>query len=93
MPRVRFRFYLTAREVIGSKEVEVEPPGPTLGEALAALRERLGEKSRVVFDGDGSLKAHYTLIMDGEVIRLPRGLSREIPDGAVIDVLPPVGGG
>ncbi len=91
--KVRFRFYLTAREAIGSRELEVTVPGGTLGDALEALRARLGPKASVLFDGTGNLKSHYSVLIDGNLIRLPQGLSMKLKSGLVIDLLPPVGGG
>ncbi len=94
MGRVRFRFYLTAREIIGSREVEVDGGSPPrLGAALEALRSRLGPKAGAVFDDGGKVREHLTLVMDGRVLRLPQSLDEELPEGSVIDVLPPVGGG
>jgi len=91
--KVKFRFYLTAREIIGSRELEVTVPSGTLGEALETLRARLGPKASVLFDGDGNLKSHYSVLINGDLIRLPQGLNTKLKSGIVIDLLPPVGGG
>ncbi len=91
--RVRFRFYLTAREVIGSRELEVEVPGDTLADAIQELRGRLGGKASVLFDGDGNLKSHYSILIEGNLIRPHQWGEVKLRRGMVIDVIPPVGGG
>ena len=91
--RVRFRFYLTAREVIGSRELDVEVPGDTLADAIRELRGRLGAKASVLFDGDGNLKSHYSILIDGNLIRPHQWGEVKLRRGMVIDVIPPVGGG
>jgi MoaD family protein len=87
---VKFKFYLTAREVIGSKELLIQIDEMKLSKAMELLRERLGDKASVIFNSDGSLKSHYTVIVNGKVAR---SMDLELSDGSEIQLLPPVGGG
>jgi len=91
--RVKFRFYLTAREVIGSRELEIEVPGGTLAEVIRELRGRLGSKASILFDGDGDLKGHYSILIECSLIRPHQWAEVRLERGTVIDVIPPVGGG
>jgi len=87
---VKFKFHLTAREVIGSKELVLQVDEMRLSRAMELLRKKLGEKASVIFDGDGSLKPYYTVIVNGKVAR---SMDLELPEGSEIQLLPPVGGG
>ncbi|MGB9631138.1 MAG: MoaD family protein [Candidatus Methanodesulfokora sp.] len=87
---VKFRFYLTAREVIGSKELLLQVDEMKLNRAMELLRKKLGEKASVIFDSDGNLKPYYTVLVNGKVAR---SMEIELSDGSEIQLLPPVGGG
>jgi molybdopterin converting factor small subunit len=79
---VTFRLFAAARAAAGRAEVQV-PAGPiadTVAALLAQGPPRLGEVVSI-----------SSLVCDGR--RLDPGSTEPLPDGAVVDVLPPFAGG
>jgi sulfur-carrier protein len=76
------RWYAAAAEAAGRAEESVEP-GP-VRELLAAAAERHGERLARVL-------AVCSVLVDGE--RVDRDSAALLPEGAVLDVLPPFAGG
>jgi molybdopterin converting factor small subunit len=79
---VRVRMFAALREAAGEGETTVDPaPLPVV---LDALRARYGEPFT-------SRLALCSILLDGSSV--PRGDPRDVPDGAELALLPPVGGG
>jgi sulfur-carrier protein len=77
---VRVRLFAALREAAGAAEVEV--PAGRLGEILAGLEERYGERF-------ASVLSYASVLVDGG-----RGdPASEVPEGAEIALLPPFSGG
>jgi molybdopterin converting factor small subunit len=77
---VRVRLFAALREAAGAAEVEV--PAGRLGEILASLEERYGERF-------ASVLGYASVLVDGS-----RGdPASEVPEGAEIALLPPFSGG
>jgi molybdopterin synthase sulfur carrier subunit len=77
---VRVRLFAALREAAGAAEVEV--PAGRLGEILAGLEGRFGERFANVL-------GYASVLVDGG-----RGdPAAEVPDGAEIALLPPFSGG
>ncbi|RBY75726.1 molybdopterin synthase sulfur carrier subunit [Geodermatophilus sp. TF02-6] len=77
----------------GSRHLEVDPGGGTLGDlldALAAVHPRLDRRIR---DEAGALRRFVNVYVDGDDVRHAGGLGTVVPDGAVVQVLPSVAGG
>ena len=78
MPRLRL--FAAAREAAGTAVDEL--PGATVGEVLAAARQRYGDRFAEVLDAS-------RVWVDGE----PAEAGDPVPEGAEVAVLPPVSGG
>ena len=77
---VRVRLFAALREAAGTAEVEVPPA--RLGEILADLEERYGERFATVL-------GYASVLVDGD-----RGdPAAQVPDGTEIALLPPFSGG
>jgi len=75
------RFWAGAQAAAGHAEEIVE--AETLGELLASLQIR-SDLNRVL--------AASSLLVDGTAVR-PQDADRTLPQGAIVDVLPPFAGG
>ena len=77
----------------GSRHVDVDPPGGTLGDlldALAAAHPLLGRRIR---DETGRVRRFVNVYVDGDDVRFAQGLATQVRDGAEVQVLPSVAGG
>jgi molybdopterin converting factor small subunit len=77
----------------GARRLDVEVPGATVAallDALAAAHPLLGRRLR---DETGALRRFVNVYVDGEDVRWDGGLAADVPDGAVVQVLPSVAGG
>jgi MoaD family protein len=80
MTMIRVRLFAALRELAGASEVEAE--GATVGDVIAALSERYGERfAKVARAG--------SVVVDGERVRSDRALA----GGDEVALLPPVSGG
>jgi molybdopterin converting factor small subunit len=82
MSEVTLRYWAAAKEAAGIAEERVR--AASLAEALAAARERHGARLAAVLDV-------ASLLVDG--VRARPDDARDLPDGAVVEVLPPFAGG
>ena len=77
----------------GGREVRVEVPGQTVGDALRALGERHpGVVSRVL-DEQGAVRRHVNVFIGERSIRDAAGLATPLQDGCSISLLAAVSGG
>lgn len=80
MTTVRVRLFAALRELAGASEVEAS--GVTVGDLVASLSERYGERfAKVARAG--------SVVVDGERVPADRALA----DGDEVALLPPVSGG
>lgn len=79
---VRIRFWAGAREVAGAAEQSLSPG--RLADVLAALRQEHGTRME-------QLLAVSVLLLDGA--QIARDDDVDVPDGALLEVLPPYAGG
>ena len=77
----------------GSRHVDVDPPGGTLGDLLDALATAHPLLGRRIRDETGALRRFVNVYVDGDDARFEGGLAMEVKDGAVVQVLPSVAGG
>jgi len=76
------KLYATLRREAGAAEVEAD--AATAGELLDALAARHGP----LFRAEGSI-----LLVDGVNVQLLQGDDTPLPEGARIELFPPLGGG
>ena len=77
----------------GSRHVDVDPPGGTLGDLLDALTAEHPLLGRRIRDETGALRRFVNVYVDGDDVRFEQGLATRVEDGAVVQVLPSVAGG
>ena len=77
----------------GQKHLAVEVSGGTLGDLLDDLAARHPLLGRRIRDEQGQLRRFVNVYVDGDDVRFENGLKTELPDGAVVQVLPSVAGG
>jgi len=77
----------------GAREVRLEVPGATVGDALRVLAERHPGISSRVLDEQGSVRRHVNVFIGDLSIRDTGGLSTPLHDGSTISLLAAVSGG
>ena len=75
----------------GQSEVSVE--AGTVGEALAALDAAHPGFTERITDESGALRRFVNVFVSDEDVRFLNGLDTEVPDGAVVAIVPAVAGG
>ena len=77
----------------GAREVRLDVPGRTVGDALRALAERHPGVCSRVLDEQGSVRRHVNVFVGDLSIRESGGLATELRDGCSISLLAAVSGG
>ncbi|MFC5973057.1 ubiquitin-like small modifier protein 1 [Halomarina salina] len=87
---VDFEFYATLRDAVGERTLtrDVES-GTTVAESLRTLGEEFPSLRSLLFDGDGRLRPHVSVLVDGERVEGDRRLS----GGETVGAAPAVAGG
>jgi MoaD family protein len=86
--------YLTFRDLVGKRQVEIEP-----GATLAALLERLsadlgGKFTSRVFDAEGNLRRQVAVLVNGRHhTHTEEGLGLCLHPGDEVAIFPPIAGG
>lgn len=94
--RVTLHTILGLKEVIGQRRTEIElPPGSTVEDFLAIIKERWGEGlAGRLFDAESGAVLRYVRIMvNGQTIRFLQGLETPLSEGDEVLILPLVSGG
>ncbi len=90
MPTIRIPTQLRTLTA-GAGEVEV--PGATVGEALAALDTAHPGFAERLFDGDGKLRRFVNVFVADEDIRFLSGTDTPVDDTTTLSIIPAVAGG
>ncbi len=95
---VKVRFFTTLRETVGKREETLTfPDGEkvTVDLVLKTLSAKYGKPfTEYVYDGKtGQPKNFLQFLINGTSTSTLKGLETELKDGAVLAILPPVGGG
>ena len=77
----------------GARRLDLEAPGPTLGDVLDALATAHPMLARRIRDETGAVRRFVNVYVDGDDVRFDGGLATAVRDGAVVHVLPSVAGG
>ena len=77
----------------GSKHLQLQPAGETLGDLLDALAVEHPLLGRRIRDETGRVRRFVNVYVDGDDIRFEQGLATVVRDGGVVQVLPSVAGG
>lgn len=90
MPTIRIPTQLRTLTA-GAGEVEV--PGATVGEALAALDSAHPGFAERLFDGDGKLRRFVNVFVADEDIRFLAGTDTPVDHSTTLSIIPAVAGG
>jgi MoaD family protein len=77
----------------GSRHLDVEVAGSTVGDLLDRLADVHPMLARRIRDETGTVRRFVNVYVDGENVRYSDGLATTVKDGAVVQVLPSVAGG
>jgi molybdopterin synthase sulfur carrier subunit len=77
----------------GARHLTVDPSLPTVEGLLDELGKQHPQLCRRIRDETGALRRHVNVYVNGENVRVGRGLATELPNGAEVQVLPSVAGG
>ncbi len=77
----------------GTRHIDVDVGGGTLGEVLDELAAAHPLLERRIRDEAGALRRFVNVYVDGEDVRFEQGLATAVRDGTVVQVLPSVAGG
>ncbi|MWG36139.1 ubiquitin-like small modifier protein 1 [Halomarina oriensis] len=87
---VEFEFYATLRDAVGERTLtRTVPEGATVTEALRTLTGEYPSLGPLLFDGEGRLRPHVSVLVDGE--RTEGG--RSLAGGETVGAAPAVAGG
>jgi molybdopterin converting factor small subunit len=77
----------------GRQVLVLDPPPPTVGDALRAIRRQWpGVYDRVITE-TAEVRPHVNLFVGEEDVRRCGGLDAQVPDGGEVYILPAVSGG
>lgn len=94
--KVRVQYFAIVRELTHQREeiLDVDEKTTVL-EVLRALAKKHGEEFRkYVFDpGTGNPRPYIQFLVNEDLISTLNGLSTVLAEGAILAIIPPVGGG
>ncbi|MBS7287673.1 MAG: MoaD family protein [Candidatus Freyarchaeota archaeon] len=95
MLKVKVRVFARLRELLKSREIEVElSDGATLVDLLGALVEIYGKELKdYLFSESGGLKEHFMIYINGVGVNEAGGVNKVLKEGDVVAILPPISGG
>jgi len=89
---IELRFFANFREAVGQKTISREfDDTARAAEILDALTEEFPDIE--LFDENGELRSHLTILKNGQNITHLEGLETGFEDGDTLSVFPPVAGG
>jgi len=92
--RVTVKLFGEFREAAGKDRVELEvSSGTTCGQALRELARREPEVGALLFTGEGRLRDHLHVFINGRNVASLNGLETPLSEGDVVSFFPPIGGG
>jgi molybdopterin synthase sulfur carrier subunit len=94
--QIQVKGYLTYRDLIGTRNVELSAPRATLWDCLQVLAAEIGEdfRNEVLDVESGGLQPHIALLLNGQHYRhLEAGLETQLHAGDQLAFFPPIAGG
>ncbi|MDI7277969.1 MAG: MoaD/ThiS family protein [Anaerolineae bacterium] len=94
--KVTLHTILELKQIVGQRRTEIDlPPGATVEDFLACLRERWGDRlSAHLFDPEsGAVLPHMRIMVNGRTIQFLKGMETPLQEGDEVLILPPVSGG
>ncbi len=96
MVRVKIQVFLSLRNVIGKREVDLEIQNAKVKSVLAELHNRYEDRIQppVIDPKTKEVNPYYLLLVNGRDIRnLPDHIHGELKEGDVVQLFPPAAGG
>lgn len=96
MPKVVVRALGRIKDLVGSREVEIQvKKGCTVRDTLRLLAEKRGKvlEDRIFDPDTNELRLHIRVSLNGQNIDLLEGLETKVKERDVISIFPPAGGG
>ena len=91
---INVKFFATFRDVLGLKELEIEPEeNLKLIDLLEQLFQKFGEKFRNRILEGGNIRPQINIMINGRNIKFLDGINAPLKDGDTIALFPPVYGG
>jgi MoaD family protein len=87
---------LGLKEAVGQRLTKIDlPQGSTVGDLLATLKARWGDKlSSRLFDPDsGAVLPYVRILVNGQAIQFLEGTQTPLQEGDEVLILPPASGG
>ena len=94
--QIQVKGYLTYRELVGTRTVEIDAQPVTLRECLQVLEDEIGGifGAQVLDAQSGGVQTHIALLLNGQHYRhLPKGLDTQVQAGDQLAFFPPIAGG
>ncbi|MFC6835570.1 ubiquitin-like small modifier protein 1 [Halomarina ordinaria] len=92
--RVQFEFYGTLRDAVGERQFAREvPDDATVTAALRAVATDHESLAPLVFDGEGRLRPHVNVLVNGESVRARAGGATPLAADDTVGAAPAVAGG
>jgi MoaD family protein len=93
MAHIVVRFHTALRAIAGENETKLE--AENVRQALESLAEKYGQEFREsLFDAHNEIDLRfYRIFINKDVLVPEEGLSKELHDGDVLQIFPPVVGG
>jgi len=91
---MQVKVYAILRPILGSDVVPVRTqPGQTIQDLIDEMITRWPELRQELVDEDGNLLSKIHIFVNGRRISYLNGVNTVIPEDAIINIFPPVGGG
>lgn len=91
---MRVEFHATLRDPVGERRIDHElADGATVGDALLAVADEYSPFRGLLFDGEGRIRPHVNVFVNGDLIADRAGRETELADGDTVGATPSVAGG
>jgi molybdopterin synthase sulfur carrier subunit len=93
---VSVKGYLTLKELVGERAVDLPDSDLTVRRLLSVLSEEIGDDfaSQLRYDTSGQLEGNLVVLVNGRhCSHLPDGIDTQLNDGDEVAIFPPIAGG
>ncbi|MBI4656144.1 MAG: MoaD/ThiS family protein [Elusimicrobia bacterium] len=92
MPKVTVMIYTTLRARLGISKTDIH--GSTVAEIINKLKEiKKPEVERALLDENGKVRNYFVLTLNSEILDNKKISDRQVKEGDVLHIFPPISGG